>query len=73
MMRSWIDVARDRIARDGGVVRASLVGVRGSAPREAGAMMLITRTDIWQTIGGGSLEFEVMAKARAMLDNPAAH
>ena len=70
-MRSWIDVARDRIAREGGVVRASLVGVRGSAPREAGAMMLITATDIWQTIGGGSLEFEVMAKARAMLAMPA--
>ena len=69
-MQSWIDVARDRIARDGGVVRASLVGVRGSAPREAGAMMLITDRDIWQTIGGGSLEFEVMAKARSMLEMP---
>jgi xanthine dehydrogenase accessory factor len=69
-MQSWIDEARDRIARDGAVVRASLVGVRGSAPREAGAMMLISATDIWQTIGGGSLEFEVMAKARAMLAAP---
>lgn len=71
-MAGWIDVARDRIAREGGVVRASLVNVRGSAPREAGAMMLITASDIWQTIGGGSLEFEVMAKARVMLDAPAA-
>jgi xanthine dehydrogenase accessory factor len=69
-MVSWIEVARDWIARDGAVVRASLVGVRGSAPREAGAMMLISATDIWQTIGGGSLEFEVMAKARAMLAAP---
>jgi len=63
----WIEVARDRIASDGAVVRASLVGVKGSAPREAGAMMLITRDDIWQTIGGGSLEFEVMRRARLML------
>ena len=69
-MMNWIKMARDRIARDGAVVRASLVGVRGSAPREAGAMMLISTTDIWQTIGGGSLEFEVMAKARAMLAAP---
>ena len=69
-MVNWIEVARDRIARDGEVVRASLVGVRGSAPREAGAMMLISATDIWQTIGGGSLEFEVMAKARTMLAAP---
>ena len=63
----WIDIARDRIAGDGAVVRASLIGVKGSAPREAGAAMLITRDDIWQTIGGGSLEFEVMRRARAML------
>ena len=69
-MGGWIEVARDRIARDGAVVRASLVGVRGSAPREAGAMMLITTTDIWQTIGGGTLEFEVMTKARALIDAP---
>ena len=44
-MAGWIDVARDLIGREGAVVRASLVGVRGSAPREAGAMMLITGTD----------------------------
>lgn len=63
----WIDIARDRIASKGAVVRASLVDVKGSAPREAGATMLITHDDIWQTIGGGSLEFEVMRRARAML------
>ena len=70
-MANWIEAARDRIGRDGAVVRASLVSVRGSAPREAGAMMLITARDIWQTIGGGTLEYEVMAKARAMLAAPA--
>ena len=68
-MTSWIEAARDRIARDGAVVRASLVGVKGSAPREAGAMMLISRDDIWQTIGGGTLEFTVMADARKMLSD----
>ena len=66
-MTSWIEAARERIARDGAVVRASLTDVRGSAPREAGAMMLITADDIWQTIGGGTLEFTVMARAREML------
>jgi len=67
----WIEVARERIAREGAVVRASLVGVKGSAPREAGATMLITRDGIWQTIGGGSLEFEVMRRARRMLGEAA--
>ena len=69
-MAGWIDVARDLIGREGAVVRASLVGVRGSAPREAGAMMLITGTEIWQTIGGGTLEFEVMAGARDLIAAP---
>ena len=69
-MSGWITVARDLIGREGAVVRASLVGVRGSAPREAGAMMLITGTDIWQTIGGGTLEFEVMAGARDLIVAP---
>ncbi|MEC7852673.1 MAG: xanthine dehydrogenase accessory protein XdhC [Pseudomonadota bacterium] len=69
-MAGWIDVARDLIGREGAVVRASLVGVRGSAPREAGAMMLISRTSIWQTIGGGTLEFEIMAGARDLIAAP---
>ena len=69
-MSGWITVARDLIGREGAVVRASLVGVRGSAPREAGAMMLITSTEIWQTIGGGTLEFEVMAGARDLIVAP---
>jgi len=69
-MSGWITVARDLIGREGAVVRASLVGVRGSAPREAGAMMLITKTGIWQTIGGGTLEFEIMAGARQLIAAP---
>ena len=66
-MTNWIEAARERIGAHGAVVRASLVGVKGSAPREAGAMMLITEDDIWQTIGGGTLEFTVMTRAREML------
>ena len=54
---------------DGAVVRASLVGVKGSSPREAGAMMLITPHTIWQTIGGGTLEHQVMSRARDMMNS----
>ena len=70
-MSNWIEAARERIGAHGAVVRASLVGVKGSAPREAGAMMLITEDDIWQTIGGGTLEFTVMTRAREMLADSA--
>ena len=71
-MTNWVEAARERIGAHGAVVRASLVGVKGSAPREAGAMMLITEDDIWQTIGGGTLEFTVMSRAREMLADSAA-
>ena len=37
-MTNWVEAARERIGAHGAVVRASLVGVKGSAPREAGAM-----------------------------------
>ena len=61
-------MARGLAGADGVVVRASLVGVKGSSPREAGAMMLITEDTIWQTIGGGTLEHQVMSRAREMMN-----
>ena len=69
----WLRIAIEAIANGGAVVRAMLIGVKGSAPREVGATMLITADDIYQTIGGGALEFDVMASARAWMssnDNP---
>ena len=59
-MRGWIARARRLAGPDGLVVRASLVSVKGSSPREAGAMMLISGQEIWQSIGGGTLEYQIM-------------
>lgn len=41
--------------------------VRGSAPREPGASMLVSDRALEGTIGGGHLEFEAIAYARRML------
>jgi xanthine dehydrogenase accessory factor len=49
------------------VVRVVVASVEGSAPREAGAAMLVSRDGITGTIGGGQLEFEAIAHARALL------
>lgn len=65
----WLRIAIEAIANGGAVVRAMLIGVKGSAPREVGATMLITADDIYQTIGGGALEFDVMASARAWMSS----
>jgi xanthine dehydrogenase accessory factor len=46
---------------------AELTGVRGSSPREAGAFMLIGAERTLGTIGGGALEYLVIARARQVL------
>ena len=65
--KNWVEMAMVMIARDGAVVRASLAEIKGSAPREAGAMMLITASQTWQSIGGGALEYDIMRRARVMI------
>lgn len=45
--------------------------VKGSAPRDAGTVMAITRNGIRGTIGGGALELRAIEIARAMLANGA--
>ncbi|MDZ7711044.1 MAG: XdhC family protein [Roseovarius sp.] len=48
-------------------VEVRLIRVRGSAPREAGAGMIVSPTACHGTIGGGQLEYMVIDAARAML------
>lgn len=45
----------------------TVAAVEGSAPREAGAAMLVTERDLFGTIGGGRLEYRAARLARAML------
>ncbi|MCV2866167.1 xanthine dehydrogenase accessory protein XdhC [Defluviimonas sp. WL0075] len=60
------DLARV-IAAHGPVVRVVVAEVAGSAPREVGAAMLVWAGGQAGTVGGGALEFEAAARARAML------
>lgn len=48
-------------------VLVTVVDVRGHAPRDAGAKMVVAGADVWGTIGGGNLEETVLVRARAML------
>ena len=50
-------------------VMATVLGTRGSSPRDASSKMLITKNDIYDTIGGGQFEYDVIHRARAMLEN----
>ncbi|MGE0500507.1 MAG: xanthine dehydrogenase accessory protein XdhC [Rhizobiaceae bacterium] len=44
-----------------------VTGAKGSTPREKGAWMLVSRSAIFGTIGGGQLEFMAIDEARKML------
>lgn len=63
----WLDaVQRLRVDRRPGVL-VTLATVRGHAPREAGAKMVVTAEASWASIGGGNLEATAVARAREML------
>jgi xanthine dehydrogenase accessory factor len=66
--RAWIPALLQALEREPAVVRIVLAEVRGSAPREPGACMLVGRGATWGTIGGGQLEWQSVAAARALLD-----
>ncbi|MDC7789076.1 xanthine dehydrogenase accessory protein XdhC [Rhodoplanes sp. TEM] len=70
-MAVWARIA-ETIARHGRAALVSVVRVAGSSPREAGAR-LVARPDggFWGTIGGGRLEYEVLAETAAALAKPA--
>ncbi|WP_291423163.1 xanthine dehydrogenase accessory protein XdhC [Deinococcus sp.] len=53
-------------------VLVTLAAVRGHAPREAGAKMVVGRAKCWGSVGGGNLEAEAVACARALLRNASA-
>ncbi|RMD47513.1 MAG: xanthine dehydrogenase accessory protein XdhC, partial [Alphaproteobacteria bacterium] len=57
----------EAVARLGPLVRVLVAGRRGSAPREAGAAMLVHAAGAEGTIGGGTLEWQAEAEARALL------
>src|SRR5689334_12187858 len=63
----WITaVAELRRHRQPGVL-VTVVSVRGHAPREAGAKMVVGETRCWGTIGGGNLEESAVRRARELL------
>jgi xanthine dehydrogenase accessory factor len=63
----WLQaVEKLRTERRPGVL-VTLVSVRGHAPREAGAKMVVATTGTWDSIGGGNVEATAVTAARTLL------
>jgi xanthine dehydrogenase accessory factor len=69
-MNEWIEALADQAASGERVVVVTVAGIRGSAPREIGAKMIVTATETLGTIGGGQLEYQCTRLAFDMLDGP---
>lgn len=65
--QAWLPLLVRCLQSQSHVVRVVVAGVRGSAPREPGATMLVSAETVHGTIGGGRLEWEVLAVARTLL------
>jgi xanthine dehydrogenase accessory factor len=71
-MNAWLDTLKNELAAGCAMVRVVVAAVRGSAPREAGACMLVGADKVTGTIGGGHLEWKSIGIARQMLASGAA-
>jgi xanthine dehydrogenase accessory factor len=67
-MNEWVDELSDLMAAGESVVVVTVASIRGSAPREVGAKMIVTETETVGTIGGGQLEFQCARIAYEMLN-----
>ncbi|HCB06486.1 MAG TPA: xanthine dehydrogenase accessory protein XdhC [Nocardioides sp.] len=71
-MTTWFEaVAALRAAREAGIL-VTVTEVRGHAPREAGAKMVVSADRSWASIGGGNLEEEAVRRARELISSGAA-
>ena len=67
----WLGAAQ-QLRHDGqpGVL-VTVIEVRGHAPREAGAKMMVGRDRSWGSVGGGNLEASAIARARELIKSGA--
>lgn len=68
-MNEWIGDLYEQTNAGNACVLVTVAGVRGSAPREVGAKMLVTDHETIGTIGGGQLEYKCTQIAFNTLKN----
>ncbi len=65
-MTDWTLHAREAL-QQGPAALVTIIATEGSVPRRPGARMVVTGTGLAGTIGGGALEYQATAQARAIL------
>lgn len=65
---SWVSEAIRIVEAGIPAVLVTIVAAEGSVPRDAGARMIVTASELIGTIGGGNLEHQVTEQARRLLE-----
>lgn len=68
----WLDALHECRTKRTPAVVVTLAIVRGHAPRNGGAKMVVSPVDVFGTVGGGNLEATAISRAREMLTAGAA-
>ncbi|MCB8879131.1 xanthine dehydrogenase accessory protein XdhC [Acidisoma cellulosilytica] len=66
-MPAWLDALSALDSQGEAAVLVSIIRAQGSAPREAGVKMVVSASSVWDTIGGGNLEFQSIQDSRTLL------
>jgi xanthine dehydrogenase accessory factor len=67
----WLTAAQQLRHEGQPGVLVTVIEVRGHAPREAGAKMMVSRDRCWGSVGGGNLEATAVIRAREMIESGA--
>jgi xanthine dehydrogenase accessory factor len=63
----WLGALQECRERRTPCVLVTVTDVRGHAPREAGAKLVVTAGETWGSVGGGNLEEAAVRRARGLL------
>ncbi|HEY1675725.1 MAG TPA: XdhC family protein, partial [Streptosporangiaceae bacterium] len=63
----WLDAVRQLRHEGRPGVLVTVAEVRGHAPREPGAKMVVSHDQLWGSVGGGNLEASAVARARELI------
>jgi xanthine dehydrogenase accessory factor len=63
----WLSALQQLRAEGGSGVLVTVIEVRGHAPRDPGAKMLVGTDQLWGSVGGGNLEEMAVVRARELI------
>lgn len=65
---NWIDAVAECSRQNNGFVLVTVLSSEGSSPRAKQTKMVVTPDNIYDSVGGGNLEYEAVQSARSLLD-----